>query len=236
MSDFRFCTSVKLTEITGRRARTLGELLAGIREVDGSVIFHHTHQFVLEHHYLVPEPPNEFAHWVGTVLHERELAERLLSINTVEFRTIRALRDRIAAMIEEHLARRPETARAPDGMEFHFLRTRSFVLPTAFVAPDLPSFRDALGAVSLNAIYHHMFEAPLRLERGDNDFSAWLKNGLGETALAESIARLDPYTYTLSELRRAILDRVARRLEQPAHEAAAAAAIGTPVEALSQTV
>ena len=54
---FEFCSSAKLVELTGRRARNVEELAAGIRELDGSVLFHHTHHFLLQHQYLLPEPP-----------------------------------------------------------------------------------------------------------------------------------------------------------------------------------
>jgi hypothetical protein len=213
MVDFNFSTSVKLVEITGRRAATLPELLAGIRDVDGSVIYHHTHHFVLQHHYLLPQPPNEFAVWVGDALQEGELAERLLAINTIEYHTIRDLRERLAAVIEDYLSEDRRINIAPEGREFHFMRARTFILPTPHVARNLAEFREALSRISLNSVYHHMFEARLRLERGINDFSAWLDWGLGERELAASIARLDPYTFTLEDLRRAILERVAARMK-----------------------
>jgi len=58
-----------------------------------------------------------------------------------------------------------------------------------------------------------MFDARLRLERGDNDFSSWLEKGLGETGVAAAIRRLDPYTLTTDGLRRAIIALVDRRVE-----------------------
>lgn len=213
MGEFRFYTSAKLVEITGRRAATLEELLAGIRELDGSVIFHHTHHFVLRHQYLTPEPPNDFAQWVEEALQEHDLAERLQNVNTVEFASIRALRERLTAVIEEHLKKQTPPRRAPEAMGFHFMRVRSIVFPTPHVAADLVSFRNALSRVGLNSIYHHMFEARVRLERGANDFSAWLERDLGERILADVIARLDPYTYTLESLRLMILDRIDERLK-----------------------
>ena len=212
MPEFRFSTSAKLVEIVGRRATTLAELLAGIRELDGSVIFHHTHHFALRRLHLVPQPPNEFAWWVDDAMRERELAERLLAVDMNEFESIRALRERLVGILEERLQAGPPPNPAPEGMAFHFLRTRSFVLPTPHVAGDLRGFRDALERVSLNSVYHHMFEVKLRLGRGANDFSYWMDTSLGERDLAASIARLDPYAFTLAALREAILDRVCERL------------------------
>lgn len=215
MPEFRFSTSAKLVEVAGRRATTLAELLNGIRELDGSVIFHHTHHFALRRLHLVPQPPNEFAWWVDDALRERELAERLLAVDMNEFESIRALRERLIGIMEERLQSGSPPNPAPEGMAFHFLRTRSFVLPTPFVAGDLRSFRDALERVSLNSIYHHMFEVKLRLGRGANDFSYWMDTSIGEHELAAAIARLDPYAYTLTALREAILTRVGERLGEP---------------------
>jgi hypothetical protein len=55
------------------------------------------------------------------------------------------------------------------------------------------------------ALYFHFFEARLRLERRTNDFSAWLSS-IGETELAEQIDRLNPYDYTLDELKQKIIE------------------------------
>ena len=58
--------------------------------------------------------------------------------------------------------------------------------------------------MSINSLYYHMFDAKLRLERGENDFSAWFR-GLGLEALAREMHSLDPYTYTLEGLRKRIM-------------------------------
>ena len=78
--------------------------------------------------------------------------------------------------------RRNATSDAPRGEEFHFLASRIFVLPTPFVVSSLGEFREALERVTINSIYYHMFDARLRLARGDNDFSRWLDDeGYRET-------------------------------------------------------
>jgi hypothetical protein len=50
-----------------------------------SVVFQHTHHFLVQHQELSPEPPNDFAYWVATVLQEDELGERLAAVDTVRF-------------------------------------------------------------------------------------------------------------------------------------------------------
>lgn len=211
---FRFCTRMNLTELTGLSASTIGDLLGLIKTVPGSSIYHHTHRFLQQHQYLSPEPPNDFAHWVANSLGEDELGERLASIDTVQYATIRALRARIVAVIEEHL-RRDLPARKPcarKGEEFYFKKSVSFILPTAFVAYDLRDFAEILKKITIDSIYFHVFEARLRLERGTNDFSFWIESSLGENALAGEIARLDPYTRTLDNLRRTLIHLIEKRI------------------------
>jgi hypothetical protein len=89
---------------------------------------------------------------------------------------------------------------------------RTFVLPTPYQARNLKEFRDVLRKVSINSIYFHIFEARLRLERGDNDFSYWFE-GIGQKELAEEISRLDPYTITLEGLRNKIIQQVSRHVK-----------------------
>lgn len=212
MDPFRFHTKLELTILLGLKARNIRALADGIRTVPASSIYHHTHRFLLQHHYLSPEPPNDFAYWTREVANDAMLGERLASVDVIQFRTIEELRGRLLEVLDEHLAGADRVAEAPRGEEFHFMATRMFVLPTAFAAGTLGEFRDALSRVSIHSIYYHMFDARLRLARGDNDFSRWLTDG-GWTPLADEIRRLDPYTVTLEGLRKRLLALV-RRHEQ----------------------
>ncbi len=100
---FTFYTRLHLQELTGLKARGLKELLKGMREVSGSVIYHHTHRFLQQHQFLSPEPPNDFAYWVTEVLGEHRWGEELASIDTIRFSSIRALRNRLTQTIENHI-------------------------------------------------------------------------------------------------------------------------------------
>ena len=199
--------------LTGKKARNLRELLKLIKTLPGSVIYNHTHQFLQQHIYLSPEPPNDFAYWVKEFLKEDALAEQLTSIDTCGFVTIRDLRNAIVKTIEDHLARSRERLRnAPEGAEFHFIKSYSFVLSTPYTANDLKEFLERIKAISVYSLYFHMFESRLRLERGTNDFSFWLGTSLQEVELAEEIAHLDPYTYTLEDLRQELIKRIEKYL------------------------
>ena len=211
---FRFHTRLHLSELTGLKAATLGQLLDLIKTVPGSCIYHHTHRFLQQHQYLSPEPPNDFAYWVTEILGEGELGERLASIDTIQFSTIHALREEIITAIEGYLNANA-TAKlkfAHEGEEFYFIKSVSFVIPTNCVVYDLKEFRDVLSTVTIDAIYFHIFEARLRLEKKANDFSNWIENSLGDKKVADDIARLDPYTSTLEELRHKIIGIVGKRL------------------------
>jgi len=204
---FRFCTRLHLSELTGLKAATLGELLKLIKEVPDSCIYNHTHRFLQQHQYLSPEPTNDFAYWVTEVFGERELGERLLRIDTVEYSSLNQIRKRIALIIKAYLKKnflaRIKLAKREE--EFHFVKSISFVIPTDYSAYDLNEFARMLKKVSLDSVYFHVFEARLRLGRKTSDFSDWIKNCIGDRELAEDISRLDPYTNTLEELRSKII-------------------------------
>lgn len=211
---FQFYTRLGIRELTGLRAVTLDQLAKHLRQVPGAVIYHHTHHYLQQHQYLTPEPPNDFAHWVAETLGEKTLGERLASINTVEFSTLRGLRWQLVTTVEAYLQAHPMARLrfAPPEEAFHFIKVVSIVLPTPYRAATLPEFATCLEAVTVDSLYFHMFEARLRLERGVNDFADWFERALDERALARAVSTLDPYTHTMDELRQTILRLVSRRL------------------------
>lgn len=211
-SPFAFYTNVDLVFLTNRRARNLKELLKGIKESSGSVIYYHTHRFLRQHHYLSPEPPNDFAFWTSNVLLERVVGEKLAAIDIVSFPTIRELREKIVSVLEENINNSNNLRESPEGMEFHFMSSKSFILSTGLVACNLGEFYEIVKGITIYSLYFHMFQARLRLGRIDNDFSIWLRDQLKEVDLAEKISRLDPYTWTLEGLRNKICNLIEERL------------------------
>jgi len=211
---FVFYTRLHLTELTGLKAATLEQLIILLKEVPGSCIYHHTHRFLQQHQYLSPEPPNDFAYWVDQMLGENELAEKLASIDTIQFTRIGDLRQSIISTIEEYLKDNPSAKLrfAENEEEFFFLKSISFILPTPYAAYDLREFADILNKVTIDSIYFHIFEARLRLGKDSNDFSSWLEKSLGEKKLADEILLLDPYTYTLDKLRKTLVRLVERSI------------------------
>jgi hypothetical protein len=204
MSTFQFMTKSDLTLLLGRKARNARELYAGLREVPAMSVYFHTHRFLQEHHYLSPEPPNDFAYWVTDVLNDDILGERLASIDIMQFVSIDEIRQRFLSILEEYLQTAERIIDCPRGQEFHFMSCQTFTFLTPYTASSLGEFRDILEKVSINAIYYHMFDARMRPELGNNDFSIWIRDN-GYPQLAEAIHALDPYSHTLDGLRKAII-------------------------------
>ncbi len=214
VEPFRFYTRLHLSELTGLKASNLPELLALIKEASDSAIYHHTHRFLLQHQYLSPEPPNDFAYWVTAALNEDRLGEKLASIDTMKYLTIRELREKIVTTIEAYLKSYPNAAKrfAPEDEVFYLIKCVSFIMPTAYVANDLREFAEILKKITVDSIYFHMFEARLRLERKSNDFSLWIGDSFGDKDLAGKILKLDPYTFTLEDLRKTLIQMITKKI------------------------
>lgn len=210
---FRFYGRAQVTELTGLRAKNLRELTDILKQVPESVVYYHTHHFLIEHHYLTPEPANDFGVWVADALGDEALGERLASVDTFEFTSLATLRDRLVSIMEESLARAGTGRDAPEGREFYFLKSASAIFPVPYVAHDLREFVEALRNVSLDSLYFHVFESRMRLGKGLNDFSIWIDQNMGEKDLADRIARLDPYTYTLGGLRSTLIQFIEKRIK-----------------------
>ncbi|MBI4651013.1 hypothetical protein HY745_06985 [Candidatus Desantisbacteria bacterium] len=202
-----------LTELTGLKAANLEQLVELIKNVPGSSIYHHTHKFLQQHQYLSPEPPNDFAYWVTEILGEDDLGERLASVDTIQFTTIRSLREKIMLTIEDYIKEKPSVKNrfANINDEFHFVKSISFILPTNYYAYNLKEFAEVLRKITIDSIYFHIFEARLRLEKGINDFSNWVENSIEDKELAKKISKLDPYTYTLDALRKKLIEIIEKK-------------------------
>lgn len=215
-TPFYFYTGLSLVELTGRRARNLQDLLDELESLPGSSIYYHTHRFLLQHHYLESEPLNDFAFWIINILQEALLGERVASIDIMQFKSIRQIREQFIELIESYLKENRELRTAPTGQEFHFMKCRTFVLPTPHSASNLEEFAETIKKVSRHSLYFHVFESRLRVENEWNDFSYWLESNLGEKQLADKIAGLDPYTHTLEGLRKKIYSLVQARIQEGA--------------------
>lgn len=216
IEPFRFYTSLVLQEATGLRAATLPQLAALLRTVPDGCIYHHTHYFLLAHHYLTPEPTNDFAYWVAEVLREQRLGELLASIDTMEYTSLEQLRGALVSTVQTYLGNHPASRLrfVSEGEEFFFVKSVHVILPTRYTALTLAEFAQALERVSLHSLYFHTFDARLRVGRRTNDFAIWVSEQLGLGELAEQVSRLDPYAHTLETLRSNLLALIHQQLRQ----------------------
>jgi hypothetical protein len=197
-------TKLDLTLLLGRKAKNATELYAALREVPAMSVYYHTHRFLQQHHYLSPEPPNDFAYWVTNVLNDDVLGEQLASIDIMQFVSIEGIREQVLSILGEYLKTAERKVDCPRGEEFHFMSCQTFVVPTPYSATTLREFRDVLEKVSFNVLYYHMFDARMRPELGNDDFSIWVRDS-GYPELALAIHALDPYSHTLEGLRKAVI-------------------------------
>ncbi len=207
IKPFHFYTRLHLIKLLAVEARDPAELLEGIKKVPAASIYYHTHRFLQQHHYLSPEPPNDFAYWLTNILNLRDLGEAVAGVDTVSFKNMEELRKEFIKILENYFVKGGRVVQCAECHEFHFMSCTSFILPTQYFANNLKEFCKVLKKITINSLYYHIFEARLRLQRDENDFSFWFKS-VGYDELAQKVSRLDPYTITLEGLRQKIIEMV----------------------------
>lgn len=211
---FHFFTRQNLTFLSGRKAKNIIELLSGIKEVSDMSIYQHTHHYLEQHEFLSPEPPNDFAYWITNVLQDKLLGEEIASIDLRQFGTITEMRSRLIEVIEFSMNGNSNSLHrtSPPGEEFHFMSARTFVFPTKCTAYNLAEFSECLKKVSVHSIFYHVFES--KLFKKISGFCDWLSFSLDEKELAEEFFKLDPYTQTLENLRKMLIELVENRIQE----------------------
>lgn len=209
---FYFRSQVELVRLLGLKARNPVELMEGLKTVPPLSIYYHTHKFLQQHRVLSPEPPNDFAYWLGTILNLRELGEAVASVDVMKWKNMEELRAEFIRILDFYLSQGKYTVDAPEGAGFHFMSCRVFVLPTQRIARTPGEFIEAVRMINPRSLYFHVFEAKMRLEGEENDFAAWFR-GLGKVETAKALSTLDPYTITLEGLRSKIIETVRKYAE-----------------------
>lgn len=206
LAPFLFVACIELKEMLGRRARDELDLLEHLEEVPADSIYFHTYSYFLRHSYVKGPYPNDFATWAASEVGDNVLGERLGLLNPFAFESVEALRSEIITIIDDHLQGLQVVPRVVHGELFEFMSSRIIEVPTEFEVETLPDFVAALRDVEASAIYFHVFEAQLRMGKGQSDFARWLEIAVGQGALAERLNRIDPYMLSLEELRAQILE------------------------------
>lgn len=214
---FTFFSTSLLVEITGKKAHHLKEFIEVLKTIDESSIFYHVHHSFREYNFAPGKYSNDFARWVADVLEENSLAEKLAAINIADFTCLAGLRDRLVEIITNHLNASVEIRKASPGSEFYFLRAVAIINPSSYQAWTLGQFTECLQKVGMRSLYHHFFDARLRLGHKTNDFSNWIDTALGRKELAQKIEQLDPYFMTMDQLKGKIIELCLAEEEKEYH-------------------
>lgn len=204
-STFTFIGCSEVQEILGQQADDEKELAELVEEIPLDSIHFHTHSYFLRHRFIERAYPNDFAQWVVMQIGDHVLGERLAVVDPFDHPNLEDLREEIISIIDDHLSRMSIIPRVVFGEPFHFKRSRILEVPIGLEARSLAEFRRAVAEVDVSAIYFHMFEAHFRLGREENDFSAWIRSGLGLLELADCIRSINPYLGSLERLRSSLV-------------------------------
>ncbi len=208
--SFAFRQCVLLLKSTGRKARDLKELREAMATVSDRSIYHHTHEYFLKD--ISVEYTNDFAHWAGEFLEERSLAERLSMVDPFSHTHIQEVRQELLLIIDTYLNQSPRPRAVWPGDEFYFNETVSVIFPAGVRIRNLAEFLMAIKYIEPASIYYHFYEARVRLGSRQDDFSQWMEDVLGETALAERVRTIDPFMNGLEDIKEHLIQEVEQKL------------------------
>lgn len=203
-NNFIFFLEYNLPVLLGTKASNVYELIEGLKVIPSSSVYYHTHKFLIQHHYLIPEPPNDFAYWLRNILIQPHLGELIASINIASYDNIGRLREKMIDIIENH-DRTGYGVNCHEGFEFRFMSCKTFRFRYKEEAANLKEFYDILKKIDISTFYVNVFSPLLRERKKRNNFAEWFAQ-IGEEDLAGKVSSLDPYTMTLEGLRKRILN------------------------------
>lgn len=202
--QFRECFLMPMP--IGRKATNLKELLEILREVDESVPHYHLLQSRLSLTYPGVEYPNEFTFWADTALQDKRLAEILSCFDPFDFENMKQMQEALVEILDNYLWDLNYIPWARPGFEFDFCEASMAVIGSEILAHTIQEFCEALQEVGLDSIYYHFFEARWRLGVRDvDDFSFWIEYNFALPDVVKEIRDIDPYFYSLREIREAVL-------------------------------
>ena len=202
---FKFYTRLTLPQLTGIYALNLKELLEGIKNADDSIIYYHTHHYLIQHHYVVPDAPNDFAHWIIHTLGEKLLGEEISSIDMFNYNSMADYKQELIKRLTVFIAKDSKTRKVEINERFNFMKAATFVMSTGKEAYTLKEFCDILKNITIFSVYYHFFESHFRLGSGLDDFSLWIRSELKLPDLSLKIQNLDPYSVTMDRLKEQII-------------------------------
>ncbi len=188
---------------TGKQAQNLRELRDNLRTIHPESIYYHFWGGLLRPRFDDPEYHNDFAIWSRYGLHDSVLAERLGIIDPTGFADLEALRRELVEVIEERLDESEHVSWAKPDNQFYFVRSQIVVFDTYRRIERPEDLAQVVPSMSVGSIFFHFIDARRRTPGGVDDFRAWLEGCFeGYEKLCGSLAKLDPFFSSLSELRK----------------------------------
>ena len=180
---------------TGVRAQNLKELADSLTSVHPESIRYHFWGTKLRACFEVPEYKNDFATWAYKSLHDNKLAERLSLINPGSLSGTDDLRDKLIKVVELRVCEIESSVISKESEKFQFIRSETVLFDKNITVSKPEELLDLIGELPLGSIYYHFIDST-------NSISSWLLEfGDNYKNLSQEIINLDPYFFTLDELR-----------------------------------
>ena len=206
IKPFRFMESAVLLLASGKRAQTLRELYAGLKQVDDSSIYFHFWGRMVRPHISESEFNNDFASWINSSLRDFKLAEALGAINPVKFQNFDDIRNVILDILDKRLENDDFLSWKKADRDFHFIACKKLVFDTGTEAASLEEFPDAVRNCSRESFFYHFIDGRRRSPECKDDFTLWLEQFPEESAsLRKRLKNVDSYLFSLSELKAQVL-------------------------------
>jgi hypothetical protein len=190
---------------TGESAASLIELRDVLQRVPISSIYYHFWGERLRTTIVQPEFQNGFAKWAHMTLRDRILAEKLGILDPTAFGSLEDLRYAVLEVIEERLDEIDFFTWSKKESKFFFLRSVIIIFDAQKTVKHPSELKSVMPLLPLSAIFYHFIDARKRTPEGSDDFTLWLKDfGKEFESLIAKMKAVDPYFYSLSDLRKKI--------------------------------
>ena len=180
---------------TGVRAQNLQELRDALVSIHADSILYHFWARKLRPSFEDPEYNNDFATWAYLKLHHNRVAERLSLLNPGRFSDIEKLRDKLIEVLDFSIRENQLQENSKENEKFQFTRSEMVIFDTEITADSPQELEDIIDQLPLGSIYFHFINS-------NESVTSWLSQfGDEGKRLTQQISRLDPYFFTLEDLR-----------------------------------
>lgn len=190
---------------TTQRAHNLKEFREHLATLNQESLYYHFWGNLLLPRFEEREYNNDFASWIRHSLHDAKLAEQLAILDPTAYQNLEALRLEILEYIDDRLDENDYFQWSLASQQFEFIQAQIVVFDSAISFGHPAEMAAAIDTMSVSSIFYHFIDARRRTEHKIDDFRQWLSQ-FGETyrPLTDSLANIDPYFCTLSELRHSL--------------------------------